>query len=165
MIFDEGLLEGWPGEEASWAPDHALHMLGHLRAHDYAGRLLTLLDRENDWLSDRLPVVWGQMGSPAEAPLWAYLDDSSYDPEKRGIVSMGLRAIAEAHPDRKMGIVDKMGQLLEHASADDATANAYIVHVLDRMQAFGASESIIDAFEQDKVDLDIVQPEDIRFLI
>jgi hypothetical protein len=164
MVFDEGLLRGWPGDKPSWAPYHALHMLGHLRAHEFAGRLFPLMDRENDWLSDRLPLVWAAMGSRAEPPLWDYLGDTWHDPEQRGIVLLGLKGIAEMHSERRMGIVDGLICLLQRAPADDAEANAYVVHVLWRMHAIEAREAISEAFELDKIDLSIVQPYDVGFL-
>jgi hypothetical protein len=164
MVFDEGLLEGWPGEAASWASFHALHMLGQLKADDHAGHLLALLGRENDWLSDRLPVVWGQMGPSAESPLWAYLADRRHTPEKRSLALRGLSRIAEGHPQCQLEIVNRMANLLQHAPAEDATVNGYIVHVLHRMRAVEAREAISDAFEQDKVDPKIIQPYDVDFL-
>lgn len=164
MTFDEGLFQGWPGEAASWAPYHALHLLGRLQAHEYAGTLLALLEQENDWLSDRLPLVWSRMGPPAGLPLWAYLEERSHDPQKRAIALKGLGRIAEAHPRRWPEIVMGMADLLRRGPVDDATANGYIVYMLDRMEAIEAREAILDAFEQDKVDPKIMQPYDVDFL-
>ena len=164
MVFDEGLLDGWPGDKPSWAPYHALHMLGHLRAHEFAGRLFPLMDRENDWLSDRLPLVWAAMGPRAEPPLWDYLGDTGHDPEKRGIVLLGLKGIAETHSEHRMDVINGLICLLQRASVDDAEANAYVVHVLRRMQAIEAREAISEAFELGRVDTSIIQPYDVDFL-
>jgi hypothetical protein len=164
MVFDEGLLDGWPGDKPSWAPYHALHMLGHLRAHEFAGRLFPLMDRENDWLPDRLPLVWAAMGARAEPPLWDYLGDTGHDPEKRGIVLLGLKGIAETHSKRRTDVVNGLIHLLQRAPVDDAEANAYVVYILRRMQAIEAREAISEAFELDKVDTSIIQPYDVDFL-
>ncbi len=164
MVFDEGLLDGWPGETDNWAPFHALQMLGYLKAYEYAGELLVLLDRENDWLSDRLSVVWGRMGPSAEPPLWDYVVERSHDPKKRSVVFRGLSKIVEFYPKHRLDIINNMADLLHHAPADDATANAYLVHVLDRMDAVEASETILDAFEQNKIDPKIMQPYDVDFI-
>jgi hypothetical protein len=164
MVLDEGLLNGWPGEPSSWAPYHALHMLGHVRAHEAGGQLLALFDLENDWLSDRLAVVWGHMGPQAEPPLWDYVGGSQHVPEKRAVVLLGLAFIAENHRKRRARIVDRLARLLQDASVDDATANAYIVHVLDRLQAVEAADVISEAFEHGKVDESIVAPYDVDFL-
>ncbi|MEW5871447.1 MAG: hypothetical protein AB1894_19395 [Chloroflexota bacterium] len=69
MALDAGLLNGWPGETASWAPYYALHLLGVLRAHEYAARLMALYQRADDWLADRLPDAWGRMGAAAAPAL------------------------------------------------------------------------------------------------
>lgn len=164
MVLDEGLLNGWPGEKSSWAPYHALYTLGYLRAHKAAGQLFPLFEQENDWLSDRLSVVWGLMGPQAEPPLWDYLDNSEHDPKNRGIVMLGLATITEAHPDRRSDIIAGLVRVLQHAFADDAEANAYIVHVLYCMQAVEAKQAIFEAFEQGKVDESIIQPYDVDFL-
>jgi hypothetical protein len=156
MTLDEGLLNGWPGEAAGWAPYHALNMLGHLHAHRVAGQLFPLSDQENDWLSDRLTVAWGQMGPRAASPLWDYLDDSQHNPDSRSVVMLGLTNIAQANPKQRPGIVDRLTHLLRSAPADDAEANAYLVHVLDSLKATEAVEVIVEAFEQDKVDERIV---------
>jgi hypothetical protein len=80
LAADPGLLNGWPGEKASWAPYHALTLLGHLQDPGYAAGLLDLLLVENDWLSDRLPDIWAQMGPKAVVPLWNGLQEMAYAP-------------------------------------------------------------------------------------
>jgi hypothetical protein len=164
MVFDQGLLNGWPGEPASWAPYHALYMLGHLQAHSHADQLWALLNQEDDWLSDRLPWVWSQMGSPVEPLLWDCLEDRAFDLERRKIALLGLKVMAEAHADWRPDIVDALARHLQRANADDAEMNAYIVYILNRMQAVEASDAIVEAFEREKVDTSIMQIQDVRFL-
>jgi len=164
IALDEGLLNGWPGKPASWAPYHALNILGHLRAHDVAGQLFPLFEQENDWLSDRLAVMWGLMGSAAESPLWEYLENSQHGPDQRSVVMLGLKNIAEADPQRRPDIVGRLGRLLRRASADDAEANAYLVHVLNRLEATEFAEIIVGAFKQGKVDERIITLEDVGIL-
>jgi len=164
MTLDEGFLRGWPGEGASWAPYHALRMLGGLHAHEAAGRLLALLEREDDWLSDLLPTVWAEMGPKAEPPLWSYLDDVRHHPRKRSLVFLGLAHIAEAHPECRAGIVAGFSRLLQRATAGDAEANGYLVYILNRMAAVETQVAIVEAFRQGKVDPEIMQPGDVAFL-
>jgi hypothetical protein len=164
MALDEGLLNGWPGEPSSWAPYHALLMLGQLRAHEAAGRLFPLFEQENDWLSDRLAVVWGQMGPQAEPPLWDYASDVRHEPECRAIVFLGLALVAENYASRRGHVVNRLAGLLQSASARDREANAYVVHVLRRLQAVEAADVIAEAFEQGKVDDSIIAPYDLEFL-
>jgi hypothetical protein len=165
MVLDEGLLNGWPGEPSSWAPYHALHMLGQIGAHEAAGQMFPLFDLENDWLSDRLATVWGQMGPRAEPPLWDHAGDDRHDSEERAVVFLGLAFIAKNYPERRGAIVDGLAQLLQAASAGDAEANAYVVHVLaTRLEAVEAAGVIARAFEQNKVDESIMAPYDVHFL-
>jgi hypothetical protein len=164
MALDAGLLNGWPGEAASWAPYHALEMLGHLRAHQAAGQLFALFEQENDWLSDRLAVMWSRMGPQAEPPLWDYLNDGEHSPDARGVVMLGLANIAQVNPGRRGDIVTRLTDLLRRAATADAKANAYTVHVLDRLEAVEAREVIVAAFEQGKVDEKIIDPSSLRIL-
>ena len=164
MTLDEGLLGGWPGEKASWAPYYALHLLGRLQAHSYAAALLALLDRPNDWLADQLPPVWAQMGPPAEQALWLLLSDDAQSPENRAVAARGLRAIAEAHPARRPAIVAGLAQWLDQSSTEDATTNGYVIVVLNDMHAVEAAGAIRRAFEQKKVDQKIMTSFDVAWL-
>lgn len=164
MALDAGLLDGWPGETPSWAPYHALVMLGLLRAHEHAGDLLALLDQENDWLSDRLPVAWARMGPQAEPALWTYVDSAGHAAEQRGVALKGLQLIAQRYADRRSTIVQGFMDRLDAHSADDAELNAYIVHMLNQIDAVEARDAIARAFEQGKIDTTIMTPDDVDML-
>jgi len=165
MVFDKGLLGGWPGEAASWAPYHALHLLSALRIHPAAARLLALADQENDWLSDRLPSVWALMGRQGVEPvLWGLLDDATYTDDQHGLVVAGLRSLADAYPERRAAIVKGLASRLSAPPPSNAIVNGYIVFVLNRMKAVEARETIAAAFEQGKVATNIMQPGDVDFL-
>ena len=161
MVLDEGLLNGWPGEDASWGPIHALLMLGELRADEAAPQFLSLMEQKNDWLSDQLPWVWGKMGQPAERCLWAYQGDRQHDPEHQGAALLGLSAIAQEHPDRRSAVIKGLADRLDDASPDDAEVNAYIVDILEQMRAIEATGAIVRAFEAGKVDTRIITPYDL----
>ena len=164
MTLDKGLLNGWPGETSSWAPYHALHILGRLGAHRVAGHLLALLNLPNDWLSDRLPLVWAQMGPQVEPLLWEYVDDRVNDAQKRSVALAGLELITQLHPARRSGVIAGMAHRLQLSSAKDAEMNGYVVFILNRMQATEAGETILDAFEQEKVDRKTMRLEDVTWL-
>ncbi len=161
MILDKGLLSGWPVEPPSWAPLHALCLLGHLRAHQSAGRLLPLMDQEDDWLSDLLPSIWAEMGPQAAEPLWAYIQDRQHNPEQRGNVMIGLRKLAEKHRPYRREIVEGLSQLLDDAPGGDGTANAYIVHVLSELGAVEALPALRRAYDEHKVNLKIMTWDDV----
>jgi hypothetical protein len=164
MTLDDGLLEGWPGIAASWAPYHALNLLGYLRAHEYARPLLALIDRPNDWLSDQLPQVWARMGLAAEPVMWEYLEDMSHPAQKRGIALAGLEALAKANASQRAGMVAELAERLQNSAASEAQVNGLIVFVLNRMKAVQARDVIAQAFKQGKVDTKVMTPADVEFL-
>ena len=135
MTFDEGLLNGWPGEAASWAPYHALELLGMLKAHPWAANLCSLVDRENDWLSDRLPEVWANMGTEVEKALWPEIEDRSRSKPRRKLALSGLRSLAERYPARRLAIVNRLAVLLAASTKEEANFNGCIVFVLERLEA------------------------------
>jgi hypothetical protein len=152
MTLDEGLLNGWPGEAASWAPYHALELLGILKAHPWAANLCSLVDHENDWLSDRLPEVWVNMGTEVEKALWPEIKDRSRSLPRRKLALSGLRSLAERYPTRRLAIVNQLAGLLAASTKEEANFNGYIVFVLERLEAVEVKEVIEAAFEQKKVD-------------
>jgi hypothetical protein len=158
MVFDEGLLSGWPAEPISWAPLHVLRLLGLLRAHALAGRLLALMERENDWLSDLLPSVWGKMGPQAAEPLWAYVRDRRHLPQSRGVAMAGLQELAERERSYRRTVVEGLVRLLDESPAEDARANGYIVYILEEMEAVEALPALRSA--EGKVDSKVINLEE-----
>lgn len=164
MVFDKGLLNGWPGEPASWAPYYALFLVGALKVFPAATRLLSLADHENDWLSDCLPAVWTLIGPPVEPGLWSLLDDASYADDRRGMVIAGLRLLAATFPNRRTAIVGQLAERLASPNFTNPIVNAYIVFALNRLKAREARQAIAAAFEQGKVATRIMQPSAVDFL-
>ena len=140
-----------------------MHLLGFRGSYEVAGQLLPLLDQPNDWLSDRLPAVWAQIGPQAQPPLWKYLTDHLHSPEQRAVILEALRVLAETHPSQRTEIIARLTRRLKEATREDAKANAYIIFVLNRLRALGSFEVITDAFDQDKVDLEVIQRQDVDF--
>jgi hypothetical protein len=164
MATDPGLINGWPGERASWAPYHALTLLGQYPAAEYAADLLTLLAEENDWLSDRLPAVWAQLGPAAAAPLWDVLEQMAESDDRLGVVLMGLLKIAEAYPAQREQTIERFITLLSGSPATRADLNAYLIYVLDAMGAETALPAIKAALAEERVNTRIVGPDGIKLL-
>jgi len=163
IATDPGLLQGWPGDLASWAPWHAVHLLGALRANEYAGQIITILKNENDWLGDVLPRIWGQMGPDAEPPLWKHTDHRS-NREARSITLSGLASIARAHPERYDDIVQGMIERLQKSTPFDFRYNAYMVHLLNDLKAVNARDAIVEAYRQNKIDRKIIDEGSVEIL-
>jgi hypothetical protein len=160
-VFDPGLLNGWPGETASWASYHALHLLGELQVHSAAAPLLTLAGLDNDWLSDRLPAIWALMGKAVEPILWNLLDDTRYSNDQLGLVISGLRLLSLAYPEQREVIIARLAERLTDPMRTNTTVNAYIAFVLNRLKARSAHSAIIKAFEKGRVNTRIFQLSDV----
>lgn len=107
LATDPGLLQGWPAEAATWAPYHALSLLGALKAHRAAAAVLRVVDlvKRDDWISDHLFLgCLAAMGPEVEPLLWDVVNDRKRDPEIRGLGILALAALARRHPARTAAI-------------------------------------------------------------
>ncbi len=162
MVLDPGLLEGWPGEAASWAPWHALYLLSAIGAWESALALADLADRPNDWLSDCLPEVWGGMGRQVEPLLWTLVDDVTRSQYCRSLGVYGLLLLLDDVPFFYRKVGGEIVARLESSPQDVKLLNASFVHVLALLQYEEALPVIEKAFDDSKVDEDIIAPEDIE---
>ncbi len=165
MALDPGLLNGWVTEKSSWAPWHAIHALGMLQAWESAPALARLADLENDWLSDHLPHIWADMGMEVEPSLWMILEDPSASPKQRGLAAQSLFMMTE--DDESDAMLEKVTQgfekMLGNTKTFDPTVNAYLIHFLNEMEAVDEIwETVELAFDEERVDLDIITPEDLE---
>ncbi|MEW6285575.1 MAG: DUF1186 domain-containing protein [Chloroflexota bacterium] len=163
MALDPGLLNGWPAEPASWAPWHAIHILGKLQAWESAPALAKLADLENDWLSDHLPHIWADMGAEVEPSLWAILEAPSASVKQRGLAAQSLSILAEDDEAIKNKVIKGFAKMLGNAKIFNPTVNAYLIHFLRDMHAVENVRDVIEsAFEEERVDLNIIAPEDLE---
>lgn len=163
MALDPGLLKGWPSENASWAPWHAIHTLGNLQAWESAPALAELADLEDDWLSDHLPHIWADMGREAEPILWMILDDRSALAKHRGLAAEGLYMMTDDNEVLHNKVVRGFEKILQNEMTFDPTLNGYLISFLRSMEALDqASLAIQKAFDQGRVDPDLITPEDLE---
>lgn len=163
MSLDRGLLQGWPSDSASWAPWHAIHTLGNLQAWESAPALAELADLEDDWLSDHLPHIWADMGPEAEPMLWLILDDRAASAKRRGLAAEGLYMMTDDNEVLHNKVANGFEKILRNQQTFDRTLNGHIISFLRSMEALGeASLTIEEAFDQDRVDLEIITPEDLE---
>lgn len=162
MALDPGLLDGWPGEDASWAPWHALHLIGSLGTWENAASLMMLADRPNDWLSDRLPLVWSMMGLEVEPTLSMLLSDPAVPVNRRILAAAGLRELVEEYPILEGKLVHEFSRILQTAEPFDLELNARLVFILDDLGLAAKSRPAIEAaFEAGRVDTEYITLEDL----
>jgi hypothetical protein len=163
MALDKGLLNGWVTDKASWAPWHAIHALGTLQAWESAPALASLADLENDWLSDHLPHIWADMGVEVEPSLWMILENSSGSEKQRGLAAQSLHMMTEENEAMENKVIKGFEKLLANTKNFNPTVNAYMIHFLNQMEAVeDIWETIELAFEEERVDLDVITPEDLE---
>jgi hypothetical protein len=164
MAIDPGLVNGWPGEKASWAPYHALNVLAYVRDPEPAAALLALLQMENDWLTDRLPEVWAKMGLEAAVPLWAELEALAYGDDKLAVLVAGLLNMAQSHRSQTEETVYRFSRLLENSPAEQADLNAYLIFALDEIGDDTAVPAIEKALDEGRINTRIMGLDSIKLL-
>lgn len=163
MALDPGLIHGWPAESASWAPWHAIHLLGNLESWESAPALAELADLEEDWLSDHLPHIWADMGQEAEPILWMLLDDRSASAKRRGLAAEGLYRMTEENEVLYNKVTKGFEKILQNETTFDPTLNGYLISFLRSMEAVDKVRPAINkAFDQSRVDLDLITPQDLE---
>ncbi|MEP7134312.1 MAG: hypothetical protein ABI904_05215 [Chloroflexota bacterium] len=163
MALDPGLLNGWSSEKASWAPWHAAHALSVLQAWESAPALAELADLENDWLSDHLPHIWADMGREAEPSLWMILETQAASAKRRALAAEALFMTAETSRAMYNKVVRGFEKILMNTSNSDATLNGYLVMFLKDMQVSEATlNNIYQAFRENRIDEDIITPDQIE---
>lgn len=163
MALDPGLLDGWPSDKASWAPWHAIHALGNLRAWESAPALAGLADLENDWLSDHLPHIWADMGMEVEPTLWMILETRSASTKRRGLAAEGLFMMTKESDAMSDKVIHGFEKILRATGNIDSTLNGYLVMFFNDMEISGKTLDMIHkAFEENRIDSSIITPEDLE---
>lgn len=163
MALDPGLVNGWPSENASWAPWHAAHLLGLLEAWDSAPALAELAGMENDWLSDHLSHIWADMGPGVLPTLWMLLEDAKASTKLRGLTAEALFTLAEEDEAMTRLVTRGFEKILANETVFDPTLNAYLISFLNDLDGelvAEAEDTIADAFDAGRVNEDIITFED-----
>lgn len=162
MALDPGLLNGWVVDKSSWAPWHAIHVLGALQAWESAPALSKLADLENDWLSDHIPHIWADMGMEVEPSLWMILEDATRSEKQRGLAVQSLFMLTDDNEAMENKVIMGFERILKNTKTFDPTVNAYIIHFLREMDSVDELwETIELAFDEDRVDTDVITMDDL----
>lgn len=170
LATDPRLLQGWPAEAASWAPYHALTLLGALGAVDAAPQLLTILaaTRDDDWIRDHLFLgCLARMGPRVEPVLRSVIGDRHITPGPRGAALVALAQIAREHPERREPIFADLAAVLRANALLDRglkIVRSYAAVILAK-EPFGgeAAWDVIDAADaKGRLDHSIVDPAQMK---
>ena len=146
-----------------WTRLHAIGVLTQMgeAAQAAVEPLLPLLDEDNDWLREEMPIFFAQMGQPAIEPLRRVLQNAEADTYLRTGAGDSLEQMAEQHPELRATIVPLLEQALIDAGADDLFASFLVCNLLD-LDAKESLPLIQQAFAEDRVDLSVVGLEDVE---
>ena len=164
LATDDDLLNGDSDTPEVWAPLHAIQIIGELRAAEAVGSLLPLIRVNDDWISEKLPEVFGKIGEPALAPMCDLLRDRTQDVYARSRAASTLKEIAENHPElRQTAVAALVAQLQpgETQSPDDETLNGFVITELVDLKAKDALPAIRRAYEEDRVDESVTDWDDV----
>ncbi len=149
-----------------YAPLHAIQILGELRAVEAIEPLLPMIAwDEDDWLDNYLPDFFGRVGEPAIAPLERILANNSKTIYTHVRVSQSLTHIAQEHPEQRERVVTILTQYLEPehtATSEHETRAGFIIGDLCDIPAPEALPAIRRAFQEDRVDTQVVGLDDVE---
>lgn len=134
-----------------WAPTHAWRALGQLKAEAAIAPLLNLLELDDDWTIEELPIVYAMIGRASIAPLAAYLFDSSHEPLPRNHAAMALSRIAQAHPDCRNECLAPLMQQLEAFQDNPIEINDTLIFELVELHAIEAVSLLEQVFVSGRV--------------
>jgi hypothetical protein len=157
MATDEELRWAYSDTLEVWAPIHAWRALGQLRAEAAIEPLFSLFEesKDDEWVMDELPEIYGMIGPAAIPALTAYLADDSHLDETRITAISCLEKIGTIHPEARAECVAVLSRQLEAYKENDPEVNAFLISHLIDLKALEAAPVIERAFAADRVYLDI----------
>jgi hypothetical protein len=168
MAIDHELRNIEPEEDEEedpefWAPIHAIRALGQLHAEAAIEPLVNLLAelKDDEWMLEELPSVYGLIGPAAIPALAAYLSDSSHEMYSRSYASNGLVEIGERHPESRSECIAAISKQLEAFEENDYELNAFLISDLSHLKAIETLPLIERAFAADRVDEFVINLDDV----
>ncbi len=90
------------------------------------------------------------------------LEDTASTTQRRGLAAEALTFLSEDEPLLSSKVAQGFGQIIQKAQPANFTLNAYLIHFA---QEIGELERILPiaeaAFDEERVDLEIITPEDL----
>jgi HEAT repeat protein len=162
--YDDEDYEGGPGgDDRAWTRLHALRVLSRMgeAAHIGIEPLLPLLDAEDDYLREDAPFYYAAMGAAAVPALERTLADPDTPSYRRSGAGESLAEIGERHPELRGAIVPILERTLAVEAEDSALTGFLIISLCD-LAATESMPTIVQAFEQDRVDETLVSLAEVQ---
>ncbi|MGN7612461.1 SEC-C metal-binding domain-containing protein [Magnetococcales bacterium HHB-1] len=157
MINDKDLHNRYSYDIAVWAPIHAWRTLGMLQATEAINDLVALLDEDSDWSLEEIPFVLGKIGEAAINPLASCLAERENGLWHRIAALRGLEDIATEYPENRDQIIQILVLELKKFRQHQLTLNGFIIDTLATLKAKDALQLIKQAYDEDKVDLSVME--------
>ncbi len=165
VATDEDL--NWADQEGPevWAPLHAVRLLGTLRAAEAVEPLLDLLEMDDDWMRETVPLSLGKIGEPTIAPARARVLDPDQELWVRAHSADALKHVGLDHPQTRAVVVAALVKQLDQTqfeTADEDMLNGVVIGHLADLKAVEVMPAIQRAFEEDRVDPSMIALDDVR---
>lgn len=147
----------------AWTRVHAVRTLERMgdAAQSVMESLTPLLNAEDDWLREEMPLFYGIVGEPAVPLLTQLVENKTADPDLRVGAADALVEIAEVQPETRADTI----ALLERRVSDDNENESLLAEFIVCLLNIGAKDSyevIRAAYERDGVDEFIVGLDEVE---
>lgn len=155
MATDDRLRDEGP-ERESWGPVHAWRALGQVGASEAVTPLTGLFKRidekDDDWVGEELPRVFGMIGASAIPALADYLADAQHGEYARISAAHSLSEIGQRHPDARAACVARLTRQLAHETGSDPALKGFVISYLLDLKAVESAAVMEKAFAAGLVD-------------
>ena len=150
-----------------WAPLHAWRALSEFgpEASSAVAPLLGLLTEmeDDDYFLEEIPLIMGKIGPAAISEVEKLLHGSSQELWSQGLFAADcLEEIAKGHPETRERIFDIAIRQLDNYRHNDDGLNGFLIRLLCDLENADALPAIEKAFFEGKVDVFVVDWEDVQ---
>ena len=157
-------------EPESFAPLHALRLLGELRPPRMIEPVLRAYGEQPEYMDTseelwrtEVPQILGRLGAAGVEQLWAAADDPSYTMDQRSTALSALVYATAAAPELREGVVAGARERL--AAADDKQLTAHLIATLATLGVSEVYQEVMARYRAGQVDLDIISAAQARQLL
>jgi hypothetical protein len=155
----------------SFAPIHALRLLGELGSTEIIEPLLRQLPVSLEYEDEELPQMWaneasqiiGHLGAPAVEPLWRIADDPSWNIAGRSGALTALGYVTAVAPETRDEIIATIRERMERS--DDKILTSHLAIALANLGVSDLYPELIAMYRAGKLDQEILPAAAARQLL